>query len=111
MLPAANTAAGNAVSSTARERLNVRICSMTAEPRPRLLRNEECPHLFGEAVGGFDELAGGAGFEGRVAGVGNQAQVGFGPGFLEIPGAARGADHVEASLHDDGRDVPDLGHV
>src|SRR5262245_59030189 len=41
----------------------------------------------------------------------HDAQVRLGPGLVQVPGAARGAHDVEAALHDDGRDVPDLWYV
>ena len=52
-----------------------------------------------------------AGLECRVAGIGDDAQVGFGPRPMQVPGAAHRTDDVVATLHDHRRnssDGPDI---
>src|ERR1043165_9674954 len=58
-----------------------------------------------------DQLVDDAGLGDGVAGVGDDAEVGLGPGAVQVPGAAHGADHVVAPLDDDGRDVSYLPDV
>ena len=43
--------------------------------------------------------------------VGHDAQVGFGPGFVQVPGALHRADDVVAALHDRRGQVADARHV
>jgi hypothetical protein len=54
---------------------------------------------------------GDAGLERRVAGVGHDAEVGLGPGAVQVPGGHHGAHHVVAALHDHRRDVADAAHA
>ncbi len=48
-----------------------------------------------------------AGFEGGVAGIRYDAEVGFRPRAMQCPCGLHRAHDVVAALHDDGRDVPD----
>jgi hypothetical protein len=54
---------------------------------------------------------GDAGLERRVTGVGHDAEVGLGPGAMQVPGRRHRADHVVAALHDHRRDVADAAHA
>ena len=58
-----------------------------------------------------DEFVNVAGLEGGMSRVRNQAEISLGPYPMQIPRGGRGADHVVASLHDGGRNVPDALHV
>src|SRR5579885_3352801 len=76
-------------------------------------KGEACLALqaLGEPVGGLDQGAGDAALEGRVAGVGHADEIRFGPGAVQVPGAADRADHVVAAVDDHRRDVPYAPHV
>ena len=83
--------------------------------RPSILgeaaQNLHVPRSGGEFVGGGYQGAAVGRFEGAVAAVGSNHQVGFGPGAVERPGAFHGANNVVAALHDYAGDVADAGGV
>ena len=64
-----------------------------------------------EAIGRRHELVRVAGLERRMSGVRHDAEVGFRPRLVQVPGAAHRADDVVAALHDHRRDVPDPAHA
>jgi hypothetical protein len=64
-----------------------------------------------ECIGRAHEFTSRARFERRVAGVAYDAQPCLGPGAVQGPGAAHGADDVVAALDDDCRNFADAVHV
>ena len=54
-----------------------------------------------EAIRGFDQLVGDTGLKCRMARIGHNAQIRFGPYSMQVPGAARRTDDIVSTLHDD----------
>src|SRR5690606_17495551 len=74
-------------------------------PLVRALFHARCGCRSTKAIGRLDQFALDARLEGRMSGVGDDAQVGFRPGPVQVPRAACGTDDVIAALHDHRRNV------
>src|SRR5215212_5747400 len=78
-------------------------------PYPFTIRRSQFTAL--KPVRRAHQLVDDAGLGDGVAGVGDDPEVGLGPGFVQLPRTEDGADHVVAPLDDDGRDVTYLADV
>src|SRR5271165_3607310 len=84
--------------------------AISATPTAKRARNLSAS-AAAVAISCKHELVSIAGLERRVSGVGDDAQLRFGPGAVQIPGGGCGAHDIVAALNDGRWDMPDARHI